>query len=322
MRSRKVAVWVAALGIALALHGCEPEGGRAPDNPRVLVIGLEGVRPDALTEASTPNLDALVAEGVYSERGVTGRPTLKGPAWASMLTGVWPEKHGITGDDLTGNHLDQFPDFLTRVESVRPELSTFVAADWPPLVTAVDGGPLVGDAPDEKVALDGDELGWARADSMVVDAAVERLREGHPHALFVYLGSPGEVAGEAGALDEGYVAAVARADEEVGRLVDALHARPAYGSEDWLVIVSTGYGLRPDGGHGGDSMSERTIFYLVSGPSAAEALPALGAPRIVDVAVTALAHLGIAPDPSWSLDGRPTGLRQAPVTASPSPGGG
>ncbi len=30
---------------------------------------------------------------------------------------------------------------------------------------------------------------------------------------------------------------------------------------------------------------------------------------IVDVAVTALTHLGITPDPAWELDGRAVGLR-------------
>ncbi|MGB1841464.1 MAG: DUF4983 domain-containing protein [Longimicrobiales bacterium] len=30
---------------------------------------------------------------------------------------------------------------------------------------------------------------------------------------------------------------------------------------------------------------------------------------MVDVAVTALTHLGIPVDPSWQLDGRPVGLR-------------
>jgi hypothetical protein len=51
-----------------------------------------------------------------------------------------------------------------------------------------------------------------------------------------------------------------------------------------------------------------TTFILVSGPGAA-----IGSPTqdtyIVDVAVTALAHLGIEIDPSWRLDGSPVGLR-------------
>jgi hypothetical protein len=32
--------------------------------------------------------------------------------------------------------------------------------------------------------------------------------------------------------------------------------------------------------------------------------------EIVDVAVTALAHLGVAIDPAWGLDGKAVGLRR------------
>lgn len=53
---------------------------------------------------------------------------------------------------------------------------------------------------------------------------------------------------------------------------------------------------------------EMTTFILVSGPMAAIGTP-VEETFIVDVAVTALAHLGIEIDPAWALDGRPVGLR-------------
>ena len=33
---------------------------------KVLVIGIDGCRPDGITAANTPNLDALMANGTYS----------------------------------------------------------------------------------------------------------------------------------------------------------------------------------------------------------------------------------------------------------------
>lgn len=77
-------------------------------------------------------------------------------------------------------------------------------------------------------------------------------------------------------------------------------------AEDWL-LLSTDHGRTDDGGHGDPSEQELTIFYLASGGGAApEHLPAT--PEIVDVAVTALAHLGIAVAPEWELDGRVSGI--------------
>ncbi|HSM60385.1 MAG TPA: alkaline phosphatase family protein [Longimicrobiales bacterium] len=293
--------------LAATLAACADE---TPDAsiPKVLVIGIDGVRPDVLAEVSTPNLDGLRAQGSYADAARTGFPSVSGPGWSSFLTGVWPEKHGVTNNEFEGKRYDVFPDFLTRIEHVRPELNTFAVADWLPLVSAQDGMPTVSDAVDVRHVLDGYEVGWAEGDSMSVGLAVEHLRAADPDALFVYLGNPDEVSHETGAIGEEYRAAVALADRHVGLLLDAVRARATYASEDWLVLVSTDHGRRPDGGHGGDTDEERTIFYLASGASASVGVPS-GPVFIVDVAVTALTHLGIAIDPAWDLDGRAVGLR-------------
>ena len=289
------------LGLAVPALPAAPLSAQEPAR-KVILIGIDGVRPDVLAEVDTPHLDGLIAAGAYSDRATTTRPTVSGPAWSSMLTGVWPEKHGVLGNDFAGNRYAEFPDFLTRIEAVKPELETFVAADWLPIVAADAGGPLIGDAPDHKVVLDGYELGWAEADAALVDSAVAALRDGDPDALFVYLGNPDETSHRAFSIGERYRAAIAEADRQVGRLVAAIRARPSQAREDWLVLVSTDHGRRPDGGHGGDTEAERTIFLLAHGPSVIPG-PIAGAPRIVDVAVTALAHLRIAADAAWGLDG-------------------
>ncbi len=294
------AIRVALAALAMAA-GAAPLAAQIPAR-KLLLIGMDGVRPDVLAEVDTPNLDALIADGAYSNRARTTLPTMSGPAWSSMLTGVWPAKHGVTSNDFTPNRYAEFPDFLTRIESLRPELETFVAADWLPLVAADAGGPLIGEVPDHKVVLDGYELGWAEADAAVTDSALAALRDGDPDALFVYLGNPDETSHRTFSIGEPYRAAIAEADRQIGRLMAAVRARPTYAAEDWLVLVSTDHGRRPDGGHGGDTEAERTIFVLAWGPSVtSRSLP--GTPVIVDIAVTALAWLGIHPDPAWALDG-------------------
>lgn len=288
--------------------GASGAGAEDRRTPKVLVIGIDGVRPDVLAEVSTPKLDGLAADGTFSDDARTGYPSVSGPGWSSLLIGVWPEKHGVTGNDFEGKRYDAYPDFLTRIEQVRPELNTVAVVDWLPLVKADDGTPTISDAADVKHALDGYELGWAEADSASVDLAVAHLTDADPDALFVYLGNPDEVSHETGAIGSEYRRAIRRADREVGRLMEAVRSRPTYAGEDWLVLVSTDHGRRSDGGHGGDTPEERTIFYLASGPSAARGTPSQQ-PFIVDVAVTALAHLGIDARPEWDLDGRVVGLR-------------
>jgi arylsulfatase A-like enzyme len=120
---------------------------------------------------------------------------------------------------------------------------------------------------------------------------------------FVYVGDVDEVGHAHGTLSAEYAAAIEVVDRQVGQVLAGLRRRPTYDAEDWLVLVSTDHGRRDDGGHGGESAAERTIFVIMSGPSV-RARPFASPPAIVDVAVTALAHLGIAIDPAWQLDGR------------------
>jgi predicted AlkP superfamily pyrophosphatase or phosphodiesterase len=279
----------------------------APRVPKVLVIGIDGVRPDVLAEVSTPNIDALAKTGTFSDRARTGFPSVSGPGWSSFLIGVWPEKHGVTDNEFGNKHYDQYPDFLTRIEQVRPELSTFAVADWLPLVSSDHNGPVISDAVDVRHVLDGYELGWPQADERSVDLAVEALGSTDPDALFVYLGNPDETSHQNASIGAEYRAALEEADRQVGRLVQAMRARATYADEDWLIVMSTDHGRRADGGHGGDTPEERTTFFLVSGSSASVGAPT-APPNVVDVAVTALVHLGIEIDPAWGLDGRSVGI--------------
>lgn len=274
------------------------------------MLGIDGVRPDRLADADTPTLDSLIARGAYSDRALTRPPTISGPGWSSMLIGVWSEKHGVLGNDFTTNAYPRYPDFLTRIEQVRPDLATLAIVDWPPLATTAAGGPLVSDRVDRKLLFDGDSLGYGPADSLSAARAADLLATSDVDAAFVYLGDVDEVGHAHGSFSPEYRAALETADGQVRQVLDGLRRRPRYDEEDWLVLVSTDHGRRDDGGHGGTSDLERTIFVLASGPSIRPGgfdTP----PEIVDVAVTALAHLGIPADAGWGLDGHVIGLRRA-----------
>lgn len=299
-----------AVALALLAGACAPAERPAAEalTPKILLIGIDGVRPDVLADVPTPNIDSLAATGAFTATARTGMPSVSGPGWSSMLTGVWPEKHGVVDNDFGGKRYDLYPDFLTRIERIRPELATFAVVDWKPLGFAEDSLPTISDRVDVKHVLDGYEVGWAAADDSSVALAVTHLAVADPDALFVYLGNPDEVSHEHESIGREYRDAIALADRQVGRLVAAVKARPAYAREDWLILVSTDHGRTVEGGHGGDTPEERTIFFLASGPSAVVGTPP-DTVRIVDVAVTALAHLGFPADPAWGLDGKVVGIR-------------
>ena len=98
----------AALFTLVVILG-SPHPARAQRRPTVVLISIDGLRPDYVLEAErrgvrAPNLRRLVAEGVYAEkvRGVV--PTVTYPSHTTMITGVSPAKHGI----YTNNTFDPF----------------------------------------------------------------------------------------------------------------------------------------------------------------------------------------------------------------------
>jgi predicted AlkP superfamily pyrophosphatase or phosphodiesterase len=74
-------------------------------SPLLVVISVDGLRPDYVTAADVhgskiPSLRRLMKEGAYAE-GVTGViPTVTYPSHTTLMTGVWPAKHGILGNAM------------------------------------------------------------------------------------------------------------------------------------------------------------------------------------------------------------------------------
>ena len=276
---------------------------------KVLLIGLDGVRVDIMAAVHTPVIDSLAAAGFFSDEAKTRVRTVSGPGWSSMTIGARTDKHLVDGNDFEGNDYATYPDFLTRIERERPELNTFAVSDWPPLGTTDSGGPLFSDEIDVRITFDGEADGYRYADSLSVEAAVRELRDTDVDAAFVYLGDIDVVAHETNSRSPQYKAAIEWADTRVGLLLQSVRERPTYGEEDWLILLSTDHGRNDAGGHGGNSPSETTIFFLASGPSVEQGTTECP-PDIVDVAVTALAHMGLGPDPAWNLDGQARGLKE------------
>jgi len=103
---------------------------QAQDNKKVLFIGIDGTRPDALAFANTPHLDALIAEGIYTPDGLNNDITISGPGWSAMLTGVWSDKHGVTDNGFTGSNYEDYPSIFKRIEDFNPDLHTVSFVHW------------------------------------------------------------------------------------------------------------------------------------------------------------------------------------------------
>jgi predicted AlkP superfamily pyrophosphatase or phosphodiesterase len=80
------------LVFALAVHA-------AP----VLMISIDGLKPEYITQADAhgmkiPYLRTLLRDGAYAEGVVGIWPTVTYPSHTTLLTGVWPDEHGIANN--------------------------------------------------------------------------------------------------------------------------------------------------------------------------------------------------------------------------------
>ncbi|GAA2315788.1 hypothetical protein GCM10010149_79640 [Nonomuraea roseoviolacea subsp. roseoviolacea] len=274
-----------------------PEAGHMTPAPPALSDATSDSPAPTATQDTARNTQATDEESVRMIRARTD----SGPGWASIATGVWPDKHGVVDNGFAAPQFTKYPDFLTRAQEARPDLVTSAFFSWAALAEHGAFGPAIG----TRFVLDGYALTWSVADRQVADAARDHLAGAGPDLSFVYLGDTDEVAHALGPLCPEYTDALLLQDAYLGGLLDAMRARPSFGHERWTVIVTTDHGHVDAGGHGGVSGEERTVFVI--GARLGEDLGGvrLQNPRPVDVAPTALDRLGIAVDPAWDLDGVP-----------------
>ncbi|MPY55743.1 alkaline phosphatase family protein [Streptomyces spongiae] len=289
---------------------------RPTPHGRVLVVGMDGLRYDRLTRSPSvaPVLHGLLASGAhgtsllpYGEAdgqaddgpSTSMAYTDSGPGWSSVLTGVWPDRHGVTGNDFTGADYLRYPDFLTRAATVRPGLRTAAAVSWAELVRRGTLGSAIG----HLAHYDGDRDGYGPSDALVADTVARLLTEDDPDAVFVYFGATDEAGHDTGPLSPAYDRALLDQDAHLGRLLEAIEARRSRADEHWTVLVTTDHGHLDGGGHGGDTPAEREVFVILAEPGTPGGT-CLDGPRLVDIAPTVLDRLGIDLDPGWQLQGR------------------
>src|SRR5512139_684075 len=66
---------------------------------RVLILSIDGLRPDAISLAPMPNLQKLMQSSAHTLSAQTVYPSVTLISHTSMLTGLCPAKHGVNWND-------------------------------------------------------------------------------------------------------------------------------------------------------------------------------------------------------------------------------
>ncbi len=99
--TRRRAAIALFLALAASLLACATLQDRPSAPPHALIlVGIDGCRHDFLERADTPALDRLAADGVAAERLLPAFPTKTFPNHYTMVTGLYPEHHGIVANSF------------------------------------------------------------------------------------------------------------------------------------------------------------------------------------------------------------------------------
>ena len=112
---------------------CVPLISNAQISKKVLIIGIDGCRSDALELANTPTIDNLILNGVYSPDALNDDITISGPGWSAILCGVWSDKHLSVDNSFVGTDYTNYPPLFKRIEEFNSDLNTVSICNWNPI---------------------------------------------------------------------------------------------------------------------------------------------------------------------------------------------
>ncbi len=97
--------------VALALLSVVPVAPHAASDPPILVLlSFDGWRWDYINRQPATNLKALAARGVRARAMIPSFPVLTFPNHYTIITGLYPEHHGIVGNNMRD---PEMPDTFT-----------------------------------------------------------------------------------------------------------------------------------------------------------------------------------------------------------------
>lgn len=252
---------------------------------RVVILSIDGLRPDAIGMVPMKHLMTLMQRGAYSLNAQTTYPSVTLSAHASMLTGMCPSKHGVNWNDyIPENGYAQGTDLFDLAHAAG--LKTYM------YVTKKKLGQLTEPSSLDKFVFVNDR------DTVLMDRLIEEFPQDFG-VLFIHFGITDGMGHSYGWLSTQQLSVLYRADQALGKFLKELDARNL--RTDTLIIVTADHGGHLST-HGSDSPEDMTIPWIAAGPGIQPKL--LTSPiHTMDTAATAAFALRLSIPAEW--DGVP-----------------
>jgi len=237
-----------ALLLTLRFAPVQNSGGTAKDlKSTVILISIDGFHPDYLNKYPAPTLSMLAGQGVRAKWMTPVYPTLTFPNHYSIATGLYPDKHGIVGNNIYDPEFKQTFSLSKREEVqngrwwlgepiwvTAEKQGQRAAAFFFPGTEAEIGGmrPSRWKTYDEKIPKS------ERVDTML--SWLDLPGPERPTLIMTYFGDVDSAGHESGPDSEGVRQAVADVDRVLGRLVEGLKSRKIFELVNIIIVSDHG----------------------------------------------------------------------------------
>ncbi len=244
----------------LFLWSCSSDKDVTPKGiEHIVVIGVDGMSPNGIQNASTPTMDSMIRNGAATLHARSVLPSSSSPNWASMIMGADTEQHGVTSNGwekfdhqlppVVETENGTFPTIFTLFKDQQPEAHVGAIYDW-------DGFGRLFEKSDVDFDIDGDH------EDKTAQAAVDYIKAHTPKFTFVHLDHVDHAGHALGHGSHEYYKSVEKADSLIAEIVDATKQAGIF--EKTMFIVSADHGGLGFG-HGGESLAEMEIPFILYG---------------------------------------------------------
>ena len=249
---------------------------------RVLILSIDGLRPDIISLAPMPNLMNLMQNSAYTLNAQTILPSVTLPSHSSMLTGYCPSVHGVDWNGYIPQRGYAIgTDIFDLAHAAGLQTVMYVGKEKLRQITEPE-------STDQYVFIND-------RDSAIIDQLIADFPQDFG-VLFIHFPLVDGMGHVYGWLSAEQMSVAFRADEALGKLLAELDARNLRG--ETLIIISADHGGH-DTTHGTSMPEDMTIPWIASGPGI-QPKQLTTTVHTMDTAATAAFALGLDYPDDWN----------------------
>ena len=248
---------------------------------KVILISIDGMRPDGLLACGNPYLSELEAKCAYTYNASSMNPSVTFPCHFSMTHSVTPERHGI----LTNTYVPEVRPVCGLFEKIRAAGGVCAMFyGWEPLRDIARPGSL-------KFATYINAYMKESSDTALTDEAIKVIGEHKPDFAFLYMVETDEKGGhDNGWMSDEYLRRINIAISNARRVIETF-------GDEYSVIIMADHGGH-DRCHGTNMPEDMTIplFFFGKDFTPGEISEELS---LLDIAPTIVKIMGLEPECEW-----------------------